>query len=126
MEKEAEGFSDSALGKQLIKLVNLRVKHIEEQNNLVETKIERLNERLELNKVLSERLTEAQKTLSQIRAANVWARRESGISTNTVIEGLSDIKVLKNKPFDFYKASVQNLKILGVYLSDKKIYRHSL
>jgi small-conductance mechanosensitive channel len=120
IEKEAEGFSDSALGKQLIKLVNLRVKHIEEQSNLVETKIERLSERLELNKVLSERLTDAQKTLSQIRAANVWARRESGISTNTVIEGLSDIKILKNKPVDFYKASVQNFKKLGVYLSDKK------
>jgi small-conductance mechanosensitive channel len=120
MEKEAEGFSDRALGEQLIKLANLRLKRIEEQNNLTETKIDRLNERLELNKVLSEVLTKAQKTLSQIRAANVWARRESQISTNTVIMALSDIKILKNKPFDSYKASVQNFKKLGVYLSDKK------
>src|SRR3989338_2313404 len=110
MEKEAEGFSDSTLGKQLIKLVNLRVKHIEEQSNLIETKIERLNERLELNIVLSEKLTEAQKTLSQIRVANVWARHESRISTNTVIVGLSDVKLLKDKPFDFYRASVQDRK----------------
>ena len=117
IEKEAEGFSDSALGKQLIRLVDLRVKHIEEQNNLAETKIDRLNERLELNKVLSEVLTEAQKTLSQIRVANVWARRESRISTNTVIVGLSDVKLLKDKPFDFYSASVQNLKKLTVSLS---------
>lgn len=120
IEKEAEGFSESALGKQLIKLVNLRVKHIEEQNNLVETKIDRLNERLELNKVLSEKLTEAQKTLSQIRAANVWARRESNISTNTAVGALSDIKFLKDKPFDFYNASVQNLKKLRIYLADVK------
>lgn len=120
IEKEADGFSDKALGEQLITLANLRVKHIEEQNSLVETKIERLNERLELNKVLLEKLTESQKTISQIRAANVWARRESGISTNTVIVGLSDIKVLRYKPFDFYKASVQNFKKLSIYLSDKK------
>ena len=117
MEKEAEGFSDSTLGKQLIKLVNLRVKHIEEQSNLIETKIERLNERLELNIVLSEKLTEAQKALSQIRVANVWARHESRISTNTVIVGLSDVKLLKDKPFDFYRASVQSLKKLIISLS---------
>ncbi len=65
-------------------------------------------------------MTKAEKELSQIRAANVWARRESKISTNTVIEGLTDIKILKDKPFDFYKASVQNLKKLSVYLSDSK------
>ena len=120
LEKEAEGFSDKALGEQLIKLANLRVKHIEEQNSLVETKIDRLNERLEVNKALLENLTEAKKTISRTRAANVWARRESMISTNTVIEGLSDIKVLWRKPFDFYKASVQNFKKLSIYLSDKK------
>ncbi|GAX63051.1 small-conductance mechanosensitive channel [Candidatus Scalindua japonica] len=120
IEKEAEGFSDKALGEQLIRLARLRVKHIEEQHSLVETKIERLNERFELNKVLLERLTESQKTISQIRAANVWARRESGISTKTVIVGLSDIRVIWHKPFDLYKASVQNYKQLRVYLSDKK------
>jgi len=120
IDKEVEGFSDKVLGEQLVKLATLRVKHIEEQNNLVETKIDRLNERLELSKALLDNLTEAQKTVSQIRAANVWARRESSISTNTVTEGLSDIKVLWRKPFDFYKVSVQNFKKLSIYLSDKK------
>ena len=117
IEKEAGGFSDSALGVQLIKLANLRVKHIEDQNILVETKIDGLNERLELNKVLLDELIKTRETLSEIRAANVWARRESMISTSTVIEGVTDIKALKDKPFDFYKASVQNLKKLRIYLS---------
>ncbi len=120
IEKEAEEFSDREQGEQLIKLANLRVKHIEEQNYLIETKAERLNERLESSKALLEKLADAEKELSQIRAANVWARRESKISTNTVIEGLTDIKVLKDKPFGFYKASVRNLKKLSAYLSDSK------
>ena len=120
IEKEAEEFSDREQGEQLIKLAHIRVKHIEEQNYIIEAKAERLNERLESSKALLEELTDAEKELSQIRAANVWARRESKISTNTVIEGLTDIKVLKDKPFDFYKASVQNLKKLSVYLSDSK------
>ncbi len=120
IEKEAEDFSDKALGEQLIKLANLRVKHIEEQNNLVETKIDRLNERLELNKVLLDSLTEAQKTISQIRAANVWARRESQISKNTIIVALSDIKDLRTKLVGFYKTSIQNLKKLSIYLSNTK------
>ena len=118
IEKEVEGFSDSALGAQLIKLANLRVKHIEEQNNLlIETKIDGLNERLEQNKILLDELTKTRETLSQIRAANVWARRESRISTNTVIEGVTDLKALKDKPFDFYKASVKIVKNLKIYLS---------
>ena len=117
IEKEAGGFSDSALGAQLIKLANLRVKNIEEQDFLIETKTDGLNERLELNKILLDELTKTRKILSQIRVANVWARRESRISTNTVIEGVTDLKALKAKPFDFYKESVQNLKKLRIYLS---------
>lgn len=65
-------------------------------------------------------LADAGIRLSEIRAANVWTRRESQISTNTVLEGLADIKVLKDKPLDLYKASVQNLKKLSIYLSNNK------
>jgi len=31
--------------------------------------------------------------------------------------GVTDLKALKDKPFDFYKESVQNLKELSIYLS---------
>ena len=117
IEKEAEDFSDNVLGVQLIKLADLRVKHIEEQNLLVETKMDGLNERLELNTVLLDELIKTREALSEIRAANVWARRESMVSTNTVIVGVTDLKTLKGKPFDFYKESVQNLKELSIYLS---------
>ncbi|MHC4321154.1 MAG: mechanosensitive ion channel domain-containing protein, partial [Planctomycetota bacterium] len=117
IEKEAEGFSDGALGVQLVKLANQRVKYIEEQNILIETNIDGLNERLELNQTLLDDLTEIRETLSQIQAANVWARRESRISTNTVIVGVTDLNTLKDKPFDFYKESVQNLKKLRIYLA---------
>ncbi|MFQ5713477.1 MAG: mechanosensitive ion channel domain-containing protein [Candidatus Scalinduaceae bacterium] len=120
IEQELEGFSDKVLGEQLIKLASLRIKHMEEQNNLLETKVKVLNERLELGNVLLERLAVAEKELSQVRAANVWARRESKISTDTVILGLTDIKSLKDKPFDFYNASVQNLKKLSIYMSNTK------
>jgi small-conductance mechanosensitive channel len=120
IEKEAEGFSDREQGEQLIKLANMRFRHIEEQNNLLDTKVKVLNERLELGNVSLKILADAEKELSQIRAANVWARRESKISTNTLTKGVSDLKTLKDKPFDFYKASVQNYKKLVFYLSDKK------
>ena len=117
IEREAEGFSDSALGVQLVKLADLRVKHIEEQNLLMETKINAVNERLELNKTLLDELINARETLSQIRVANVWARRESRISVNTVIEGVADLKGLKDWPLGFYKESVRNLKSLRLFLS---------
>ena len=117
IETEAEGFSDKLLGAQLIKLANLRVRHIEEQSVLLETKIDGLVERLELTNILLDELTKTWEILSQIRAANVWARRESRISTNTVIEGMTDIKALKDKPFDFYRASVKNTEGLIIYLS---------
>lgn len=120
IEKEAEGFSNKAQGKLLIQLANLRLKHIEERKKLVKRKIDVGNEVLELSRILLEELADTGEKLSQIRAANVWARRESQISTNTVIVGLSDIKFLKDKPFDFYKVSVQNVKKLRIYLADTK------
>ena len=72
---------------------------------------------MELNRILLDELIKAKETLSQIRVANVWARRESRISANTVIEGVADLKHLKDKPLDFYKESVRNLKSLRFYLS---------
>lgn len=120
IEKEAEGFSSKAQGEKLVELANMRLKLIEKQKKLIEAKIDRRNEVLESGRELLRKLADAQESLSQIQAANVWARRESRISTNTVIEGVSDIKLLKDKPFDFYKASVQNLKKLRIYLADTK------
>ncbi|MFQ5686353.1 MAG: hypothetical protein ACE5GV_06800, partial [Candidatus Scalindua sp.] len=120
IEKESEGFSNKAQGEKLVELANMRLKLIEEQKKLVEKKIERGNEVLESGRELLKELADAQESLSQIRAANVWARRESRISTDTVIKGVTDIKALKERPFDFYKASVQNLKKLRIYLADTK------
>jgi small-conductance mechanosensitive channel len=65
-------------------------------------------------------LADVKKELFEMRAANVWARRESEISTDTVIVALSDIKILKTIAVDSYKASVQNLKKLNIYLSNTK------
>ena len=117
IEKEAEKFSSIEQGKLLVKLANLRLKHIEEQKNLIEKEFEIGNVLLESSTVFLGKLADAKERLSDILAANVWERRESGISTNTVIEGLSDIKILKDKPVDFYKAFVHYLKKLSVYLS---------
>jgi len=118
VEREAESFSDSMLGAQLIKLAYLHVEHVEEQNILIKAKIGGLNERLELNKILLDELATTRETVSQIQAANVWARRESSVSTKTVIEGVSDLKNLKDKPFDLYKTSAVNSKKLKTYLSE--------
>ena len=118
VEREAESFSDSMLGAQLIKLAYLHVEHVEEQNILIKAKIGGLNERLELNKILLDELATTRETVSQIQAANVWARRESSVSTKTVIDGVSDLKNLKDKPFDLYKTSAVNLKKLKTYLSE--------
>ena len=56
IEKEAEGFSSKAQGELLVKLANLRLKHIEEQKKLVEKKIERGNEVLESGRELLKKL----------------------------------------------------------------------
>ncbi len=118
IEKEADGFSNIEQGKMLVKLANQRLKYIEEQKNLIEKEFKIGHELLGSSKDFLEKLTDAKGRLSEIRAANVWERRESRISTNTVIAGLSDIKILKDKPLDFYKALVQYLNKLSVYLSN--------
>ncbi|MDR4498358.1 MAG: mechanosensitive ion channel [Candidatus Scalindua sp.] len=120
IEKEADGFSDKRQAEQLIKLANLRLRLMEEQEELIQTKKERLNERLEINNALSGKLLLAKKELSQIRAANVWARRENTISIHTFQSVLSDIRSLKNKPVDFYNVSIQNGKNLSHFLSETK------
>ena len=79
--REGSGrFFNSALGTQLIKLANLRVKHIEDQNILVETKIDGLNERLELNKVLLDELTETRKLFSDTGRKCLGKTREQDIN----------------------------------------------
>ncbi|MDR4505058.1 MAG: mechanosensitive ion channel [Candidatus Scalindua sp.] len=120
IEKEAEGFKDKGQAEQLVKLAHLRLRLMEEQEALIQNKKERLNERLEINNTLSRKLMQAKNELSQIRAANVWARRENTISINTFRSVLSDVRNLKNKLIDSYKASIQNLKKLTLFLSETK------
>ncbi|MDR4505111.1 MAG: mechanosensitive ion channel [Candidatus Scalindua sp.] len=118
IEKEAEGFSDKVQAEKLVKFADLRLKLIEEQAELIQTKIERLNERLEINKILYEKLMRSKKEFSQIRAANVWARRENTISRDTFQSVLSDIRSLKNKSVGFFNVSIQNVKKIRLFLSD--------
>ncbi|MDR4498380.1 MAG: mechanosensitive ion channel [Candidatus Scalindua sp.] len=120
IEKEAESFTDRTQAEQLVKLENMRLRLMEEQEKLIQTKKERLNERLEINNALSGKLLLAKKELSEIRAANVWARRENTISIHTFRSILSDIRSLKNKPVDFYNASIQNGKKLSHFLLETK------
>ena len=117
IEKEAEGFLNKAQGEKLVELAKTRIELIKDRKKLVERKIDVGNEVLELSRILLKELADTGEKLSQIQAASVWTRRESQISTSTVIDALSDIKFLKDKPFDFYKASAQGLKKLNYYLS---------
>ena len=120
LEREAYGFVNKLLGEELIKLAHKRFEYLEEQKELIETRIERLFERIELTKVLSAKLVEAKEGLSQIKAANVWVRRESNITTQTISVFFSDIKDIAKIVTGIYYDSVQGVKKLGPYLSEKK------
>ncbi|GJQ57248.1 MAG: hypothetical protein SCALA701_00490 [Candidatus Scalindua sp.] len=120
IEKEAEGFPNREEGEKLVELANIRFKLLEEQAKLIADKLDGRKEIFKSSEELLENLKDAQERLSEIQAANVWARRQNMISTNTIIEGVADIKALKDRPFDFYKESAQNLQRLSIYLEDSK------
>lgn len=120
LEKETEAFSDQILAEQLIKLSNMRLNQLEKQNNLVSTRIERLNERLELAKIHLATLNETKGKLSQIKAANVWTRQEKNISTKTLIVPFIDLKIIMETGLGIYLDSVNGIIKLKSYLSDKK------
>ena len=120
IQKEASGFSDKALAKELIELSSLRLKHIARQASLVKFKIERLNERDELAIFSLGKLTEAQKELILIKASNVWEREPSRITGGTIKVAIQDLTLFKKAVISLYNDSSRGLKKLSEYLNDSK------
>lgn len=91
IEKEVTSFEDKELAGKAIEYARQIVKTQEEQTGLISTRLDRLHEQLEIKKNALVLLDKTKETLNSIKAANVWTRLRSSISTKTFIVLYRDI-----------------------------------
>ncbi len=91
IEKEATSFEDKELAGKATEYARQIAKTLEEQAGLISARLDRLHERLEIKKDALALLDETKETLNTMKAANVWTRLRSSISTKTFIVLYKDI-----------------------------------
>lgn len=91
IEKEATLFEDKDLAGKATEYARQIAKTLEEQAGLISARLDRLHERLEIKKDALALLDETKETLNTMKAANVWTRLRSSISTKTFIVLYKDI-----------------------------------
>ncbi|MBM4064261.1 MAG: mechanosensitive ion channel [Planctomycetes bacterium] len=91
IEKEAAVFEDKELAGKATEYARQIAKTLEEQAGLISARLDRLYERLEIKKDALALLDETKETLNTMKAANVWTRLRSSISTKTFIVLYKDI-----------------------------------
>lgn len=96
--KESETFADKALASKLIKYAQERVKLLEEEEKLVTALSTRIEERKAIIQDGLQLIDGAIKELSEIKAANIWARREWVASWLAMKEGLAKLLSPKKPP----------------------------
>src|SRR3990170_2831099 len=91
LEKEATSFEDKELAGKATEYARQIAKTLEEQVGLISARLDRLYERLETKKNALALLDKTKETLNTMKAANVWTRLRSSISTKTFIVLYKDI-----------------------------------
>ena len=93
--KEAETFVDKALASKLITHSQEKVKLLEEEGQLITAWVARIEERKGIIHDALSLLNKAMKELSEVRAANIWARREWMASWLPMKEGMEKLLSIK-------------------------------
>ena len=91
IEKEVTLFEDKELAGKATEHARQIAKTLEEQVGLISARLDRLYERLETKKNALALLDKTKETLNTMKAANVWTRLRSSISTKTFIVLYKDI-----------------------------------
>src|SRR3990167_2596863 len=91
IEKEVTSFEDKELAGKTKEYARQIAKTLEEQSGLISARLDRLYERLEIKKNALALLDKTKETLNNMKAANVWTRLRSSISTKTFIVLYKDI-----------------------------------
>ncbi|HHT9146025.1 MAG TPA: mechanosensitive ion channel domain-containing protein [Candidatus Wunengus sp. YC61] len=91
IEKEVTLFEDKELAGKATEYARHITKTLEEQSGLISARLDRLYERLETKKNALTLLDKTKENLNNMKAANVWTRLRSTISTKTFIVLYKDI-----------------------------------
>ena len=91
IEKEVTSFEDKELAGKATEYARQIAKTLEEQAGLISARLDRLYERLEIRKNALALLDKTKENLNNMKAANVWTRLRSSISTKTFIVLYKDI-----------------------------------
>ncbi|MDE2216947.1 MAG: mechanosensitive ion channel [Planctomycetota bacterium] len=118
--KEAASFTDKELSRQAKEYAHQIAEAIEEQIKLISARLESVNERLEIKKNALALAYRTQERLITLRAANIWTRVESDISTQTLIIVYKDF-VGSYVQLDIFFGLIQdNIRNFVSYLSENK------
>ena len=119
-ENEAISFTDKALARQAIEHANHIMKMLEEQAELISTRLDRLQERRKIKKNALLLLEETKEKLITLKAANVWMRVESTISFQTIQSVFKDFVDCYNRLDSLYQIIPAQTKNFLSYTSTKR------
>lgn len=120
VEKEVFSFTNRELARQAIEFSNNIVKALEEQSELISTRLDRLHERLEIKQNALTLLKKTKEKLITLKAANVWIRVESTISLRTFEAVYKDLANCYSRLDSFYNIIPAHVKNFMLYISDKR------
>jgi len=110
VEKEVFSFTNRELARQAIEFSNNIVKALEEQSELISTRLDRLHERLEIKQNALTLLKKTKEKLITLMAANVWIRVESTISLRTFEAVYKDLADCYSRLDSFYNVIPAHVK----------------
>lgn len=120
IEKEAAVFEDKELAGKATEYTRQIAKALEEQAGLVSARLDRLYERLEIKKDALSLLDKTKEALNTMKAANVWTRQRSSISTKTFIVLYKDLAGSYTQTDQLFNAVRVHLKDFMTYLTQNK------
>ena len=120
IEKEVTSFEDKELAGKATEYARQIAKTLEEQAGLISARLDRLYERLEIRKNALALLDKTKETLNTMKAANVWTRLRSSISTKTFIVLYKDIAGSYTQMDHLFNAVQLHTKDFITYVAQNK------
>ena len=120
IEKEVTSFEDKELAGKATEYARQIAKTLEEQAGLISARLDRLYERLEIRKNALALLDKTKETLNTMKAANVWTRLRSSISTKTFIVLYKDIAGSYTQMDHLFNVVQLHTKDLITYVAQNK------
>ncbi len=120
IEKEFAAFENKELLRVAKEYAHQKTGVHEEQLRLISARLDRLNERLEIKNNALALLKNTKEKLLTIRAANIWSRSESDISTETLKTVYKDLINCYDQTDQFHNMVQDTAKSLITYLYAQK------